>query len=203
MKKVIIVFGLLLSMVSCGIMEQASQITRLSKCEFRLDRIDNINLAGIDIQNLKSVEDLNIMHMLALTTAVAQKDLPLSFMLDVQAKNPNDGTAAMNKMEWILFIDDIEMTTGTVNNRIEIPSGGGISNIPLQLKFNLMEVLQGKSGDALLNFGFNLAGAGNKPTRILLKVKPTIYIGSSAIEYPGYINVKTEFTSGSSTNISL
>jgi hypothetical protein len=202
-KKLLLLFGIVAMLSSCSVMEQASQMSMLSKCDFRLDKIEDISLAGIDIQNIKSYEDLGVMQILNLSTAVARKDLPLSFTLGVEARNPNDKTAAMNRMDWILYIDDIEMTRGIVNDRVEITPNGGIANIPLSLNFNLMEVLQGKSGDALLNFGFNLAGSGDKPTRILVKVKPTIYIGSSAIDYPGYINVQTEFTSGSSNSISL
>jgi hypothetical protein len=104
-------------------------------------------------------------------------------------------------MSWILYIDDIEMTQGVVNQRVEIPPNGGSSVIPVNISVNLMEVLRGESGDALLNFGFNVAGTGDRPTRILMKLKPTIYIGSSEIEYPGYINVKTEFTSGDANTI--
>jgi hypothetical protein len=202
-KKIFLLLSIAVLLNSCGVMEQASQMTMLSKCDFRLDKIENIRLAGIDIQNIKSYEDLGVIQILNLTTAVARKDLPLSFTLGVEARNPNNKTAAMNRMDWILYIDDIEMTRGIVNDRVEINPNGGIANIPLSLNFNLMEVLQGKSGDALLNFGFNLAGSGDRPTRILVKVKPTIYIGSTAIDYPGYINVKTEFTSGSSNTISL
>ena len=50
-----------------------------------------------------------------------------------------------------------------------------------------------ESKDALLNFGFNLADAGNKPTRVGLKLKPTINVGGIPITYPGYIDLGTEF----------
>lgn len=181
---------------SCGVLKQTSEIARLSKCEFRLKNAENPRLAGIDISNVDSYDDLGLMDYASITAAVAKNNLPLSFRLNVESRNPNSGKAAMNKMSWILYIDDIEMTQGVVNQRVEIPPNGGSSIIPVNISVNLMEVLKGGSGDALLNFGFNVAGTGDRPTRILMKLKPTIYIGSSEIEYPGYINVKTEFTSG-------
>jgi hypothetical protein len=186
---------------SCGVLEQTSEIARLSKCEFRLKNAENPRLASIDISNVDSYDDLGLMDYASITAAVAKNNLPLSFRLNVESRNPNPGKAAMNKMSWILYIDDIEMTQGVVNQRVEIPPNGGSSVIPVNISVNLMEVLRGESGDALLNFGFNVAGTGDRPTRILMKLKPTIYIGSSEIEYPGYINVKTEFTSGDANTI--
>lgn len=189
---------LLITLHSCDVLKQASEMTRLSKCEFRLDKISNINLAGINVQNMKNYEDLNFLEIAKLTTAVASNNLPLSFVVDVEGKNPNSGNAAMNRFEWIMFVDDVEMTRGVINDRVELPANGGIATLPLSISVNLMELLSGESGDALMNFGFNLAGAGNEPTRILVKAKPTIYIGGTPIEYPGYINIRTDFTSGGS-----
>ena len=45
----------------------------------------------------------------------------------------------------------------------------------------------------MLNLALNVAGQGAKPTRILLKVKPSLMIGNSSIAIPGYISVQTEF----------
>jgi hypothetical protein len=198
MKKIrlVLMFAVFVSAVSCDVLEQASEMTRLSKCEYRLHAVDNIRLAGIDIKDMENYEELSFLQIAKLSAAVASNDLPLSFRLDVQGRNPNQGKAAMNSLDWILYIDDIEMTRGILNDRVEIPPNGGVANIPLSISVDLMQALSGKSGNALLNFGFNLAGAGNEPTRILLKAKPTVYVGGKPIEYPGYINIRTEFTSG-------
>jgi hypothetical protein len=197
MKKISLLLILIVFIAgSCSVFEQASEITRLSKCEFRINNVENPRLAGIDISNVDSYDDLGLMDYAKISSAVVRNDLLLSFLLNLESRNPNPGKAAMNKMSWILYIDDIEMTRGMINQRVEIPPDGGRSVIPVDISVNLMEVLKGESGDALLNFGFNIAGTGSRPTRILMKLKPTIYVGSSAIDYPGYINVKTEFTSG-------
>jgi hypothetical protein len=100
----------------------------------------------------------------------------------------------MNKMEWILLIDNIEMVRGALNQRVTIAPNGGIATLPLQITTDLKSVLQ-KSTNEILNFGFGLAGADNKPARITLKIKPTIMIGNMPITYPGYISVSKDFTS--------
>jgi hypothetical protein len=88
------------------------------------------------------------------------------------------------------------MATGTLNKRVEIPANGGITIIPLQLGTDLLEIMKGESRQALVNFGLNLADAGNRPTRVSIKVKPTILIGAVEIEYPGYYKLDYEFSSG-------
>jgi hypothetical protein len=98
----------------------------------------------------------------------------------------------MNKLDWILIIDDIEMTRGLLNQRLEIPSNQVIS-FPVSMILDLMDSLNGKSGDALINFALNLSGNGSRPSRIKLKAKPTIYVGSTPVDYPGYITIRQEF----------
>ena len=82
-----------------------------------------------------------------------------------------------------------------MQQNIQIPANGGTSIIPLTIGINLKEALKDKSGDAIANFGLNLAGAGNKPTRITLKAKPSIMVNGRSIAYPGYLTVENEFTS--------
>jgi len=148
--------------------------------------------AGVNIQDKHSLSDLNIMEMTKIASVIGGGTLPLTFDLNVQVKNPNPGLAAMNKLDWILIIDDIEMTRGILNQRVEIPANA-ITSVPVAMSLDLMKSLNGKSGDALINFALNLSGTGSRPTRIKLKAKPTILIGSTPIEYPGYITIRQEF----------
>lgn len=199
MKKIIFMLAVVFTATvfsACDILDQARQVAILSKCEFRLSSVDQLKLAGVNIQQVKKLSDLNLMDAAKITTAaVSGSSLPLNFTLNVEVKNPNAGTAGLTKLDWILFIDDIQMVSGVNEQRVQIPGNGGTGTIPLSIGVNLKEVLKGKSGDAIANFGLNLAGAGNKPTRITLKAKPTIMVGSQYIAYPGYLTVQNEFTS--------
>jgi hypothetical protein len=176
----------------CSFLQQTSEMTNFSKCDFRLESVDNVSLGGINIEDASSIADLGILDYAKLTSVLASGSLPLTFNLNVQARNPNSGKAAMNKLDWILFIDDIEMTRGILNDRIEILPNN-IKSFPVGMNFDLVRALSGESGDALLNFAFNLSGSGERPTRIKLKAKPTIYVGGTPLEYPGYITIKQDF----------
>ncbi|MCX6243545.1 MAG: hypothetical protein NTU98_02475 [Bacteroidetes bacterium] len=178
----------------CGVVQQTQQMANLVNCDFRIASVQNLMLAGVNIQNVQSLKSLNLMDAAKIMTAVAGSSFPLTFQLNIEGKNPNSSPAGMNKMMWILLIDNIQMTSGSVNNRFTIPPNNGTANIPLQININLKQVLQGKSLDAIANFAFNLAGVGNKPTRITAKIQPTIMIGNTPLTYPGYITINTEFS---------
>ncbi len=180
---------------SCDVLQQATQISNLSKCEFRLESVQQLNLAGVNVQNIKNISDLNMMDAGRLAMAVSTQNFPLDFTLNIEAKNPNTASAGMTKIDWILLIDDIEMTQGILDKQVSIPANNGTAIIPMQMHIDLKKALSGKSADAIMNFGLNLAGAGNKPTRFTLRMKPTITVSGFPITYPGYLNIKTEYSS--------
>ena len=185
----------LLLLGGCDVLEQAGQMASLARCEFRLKNVDQLRLAGVNIQQVNQLSELTFMDAARITAAATGGNLPLNFTLNVETKNPNTSIAGLNRLDWILLIDNIEMVSGTNEQNIQIPANGGTSIIPLTIGINLKEALKGRSADAIANFGLNLAGAGNKPTRITLKAKPSIMVKGRSIAYPGYITVENEFTS--------
>ncbi|MDD4575040.1 MAG: LEA type 2 family protein [Bacteroidales bacterium] len=189
--KSLIIISLTLILSSCT---QLQQLQNLAKCEFRLNSVENIRLAGVNIQDVKSLNQIGISDVAKLSAAYLGNNLPLDLKLNMDARNPNPTAAALSALDWIFLIDDIEMTRGITNQRFQIPANQ-TTTIPLLLNFDLKKVLTGKSQNALVNFALNLAGSGNTPTRLALKAKPTIQIGSVNIPYPSYLTIKTDFTS--------
>ncbi len=178
---------------SCNFLKE---ISTLGKCEFRVTTLEDPEIAGVDVSQIRSFTDLNFVDMGIISSSVLRGDLPLSFTLNVEVRNPNPAMAALNGLEYLAFIDDVEVARGQLDRRIEIPANGGITTIPLRLSTDLIDILKKDSRQALVNFGLNLADAGNRPTRVSIKVKPTILVGAMEINYPGYFTVKHDFTSG-------
>jgi hypothetical protein len=178
----------LLTTPSCEILEQTAQVQRLSQCTFDVHSVDKIKLAGINIQQGMSYSDLNTSQIMSLTGALFRKELPLDFNLNVKVDNPNDKLAAMSRMDYIVFVDGVELIAGVFNERIEIAPGGS-SIVPMDLHLDLFKALSGEAGDALINLAFKLSGSESRPTELLFKVKPYINVGGSQLAYPGYLNV--------------
>ncbi len=187
---VFILFSLL---SSCSFLKD---MATLGKCEFRMTTLQDPELAGVDISRIHNFSDLNFVDIGIISASIMKGEMPLSFTLNVEARNPNPASATLSKLEYIAFIDDVEVASGALNKRIEIPANGGVASIPLRLQTDLIEILKKDSRQALVNFGLNLADAGSRPTRVSIKVKPTILVGSLEINYPGYFTVKYDFSSG-------
>lgn len=191
-KTLLCIMVLLSTLVSC---RSIREVRRLTKCEFKLGSLEKPVLAGIKVYEKESFSDLGLKDVALITASVSKGELPLEFILNIDVKNPNKKMAAINKIEWIIYIDEIEVCAGILEERIEVPPNDGTATIPLHIKTNLKEVTTFKSAKSLVNFGLNLADASNKPTRVSLKIKPSIRIGNKQISSPGFIKVKKEFSS--------
>jgi hypothetical protein len=191
--RLLVLIAVLPMLNACDVLQEAQKMAYLSKCDFRMQSVNQLVLAGINVQNIHKLSDLSLLDAAKLTNAVATNQFPLDFTLNIEARNPNAADAGVTRMDWILFIDNIEMTRGALNQQVTIPANNGTAVIPMKMHVDLKEALSGKSADAIINFGMNLAGAGNKPTRFTLKLQPTINVSSIPITYPGYITIGTEY----------
>jgi hypothetical protein len=185
---------LIFPFTGCDVTRQAQQVSDLASCDFRILSASDINVGGVMLQNIKSVSDLNFSDVALIMAGLASPTLPLTLQLNIEGRNPNVRVAGLNRLEWILFIDDNQMTSGILDKPITIPAKG-TSVFPVQIGLDLKQVLSGKSASAILNFCMNLTGVGNEPTRFKIKLKPTIIVSGKERTLPGYITVKTEYAS--------
>ncbi|MEM7037441.1 MAG: hypothetical protein AAF570_10710, partial [Bacteroidota bacterium] len=153
------------------------ELKALSKCAFRIESVTNTRLVGIDIQSLTSFSKLGVADAAKATAGFISGRLPLDFTLNLQVKNPNKQKAALNKFDWIALIDNGEILNGTVNRRMEVEPGG-TGTLPLNISVNLKEVVNKLTKRQMLDYPFGLSDGQKKPTRVALKLKPTIMVGS-------------------------
>lgn len=193
MKKLIALLLVLTSLAGCSIL---SELTALSKCEFSFHSAQDPVVAGVDVMRIQTYSDLTFLDGQRLASNILQKRLPFGITANVEVKNPGITTAALNHIEWIAFIDDIQISTGKLDQRIEIPGSGGTALVPIRIETDLFEYLQGDNPKTMLNFALNLVDAGGQPTRLSMKIKPSVYVGSTMVPYPDYFTISKEFSSG-------
>jgi len=189
----ICVLSILLSVLSCTYLKE---LTTLKDCEFRMGTLENPVLAGVDISGIFNLKDFSIEQTGKITKSILLGTLPLSFILNVEVKNPNQKNASLNRLEYLAFIDTVKIASGAMEEHVVIPSGGGIATIPVKVETDILDLVKKESVNTLLNYALNLADDGNRPVRVNIKIKPWIQIGSTDREYPGYITVKQDFASG-------
>ena len=170
-------------------------MSTFAKCQFRIASVDNINVSGVNVQRIQHMDQISPFDILKISTAFASGSMPLNLTIQVEVKNPNASQAAMNKLEWIFLVDQTEYLNGTLGQRIVVPPNGGVTNMPIYINVDLKKLLKGQSLNSLVNLTLNLVDAGSNPTRIALKIKPSIMIGNYSVSYPGYITIQKEFIS--------
>lgn len=190
-------FLLLIAVTALSACTALQQMAALAKCQFKIDSVKNTTLAGVKIQGLRNFQSLSVADAARATSTLLTGKLPLDFILNVAVRNPNATTAAMTRMEWEALIDDSKLVGGTVADRLEVPGNGGTAILPLNISVNLKSIFSTLSRDQLLNLPFGMADAQDKPTRVALRMKPTIEVATRLITYPGWFTVKRDFTAGS------
>ncbi|HPW43281.1 MAG TPA: hypothetical protein PK376_05670 [Bacteroidales bacterium] len=183
----------LFAMSSCDLLQQAEGARMLSTCEFKIQNLSDVRLAGVDVSGISNVSEINTLDVLAITNALLINNLPLTFNLNLLVKNPNQQPASMNRLDWILFIDDMQMLDGSVNERfVAEPQGVGL--LPVKINFNLSEVLKGETKDKIINTAIGLVDGSGQSARVMIKLKPSIMVGQHTLMYPKWLEVKHEFT---------
>lgn len=196
MKKIISIFLLSAMLTSCSILEELVAIAAITKCEFSFHSAQDPVLAGIDVMRVQSFSDLTFFDGQKAVANILQKKLPFGITTNIEVKNPGSTAAVVNYIDWISYIDDIQISTGRIEQRVEIAPNGGTAIVPVRIETDLFEYLKGDSPKTMLNFGLNLVDAGGQPTRLTLKVKPSVVIGSTTVQYPDYFIISKEFSSG-------
>lgn len=173
------------------------ELSRLADCEYKVNTLTNTTLAGVNVQRVKKFEDLRLTDAAIASQELIKGRLPLNFILNIEAKNPNKEQAAVGRLEWKAFIDNVEIATGIHPNRVVIPGNGGTAVIPLQVGCDVLQILSSnEKRNTLLNFGMNLADAGDKPTRVSIKIRPSIQIAKKTIASPTFFTLGYTFGNG-------
>ena len=185
----LISFTMLIGLSSCDLLQQTAELQRLSQCNFEVSGVSDIRLAGLDLGSGMKRNDLNAAQILQLTNAVFNKNLPLRFNVLVKVDNPNNGTAALSRMDYTVFLDGIELLSSSFDQRHEIGPGSS-SIVPVPIGVELFQIMSGQSAEAVSNLAFKLTGGDSKPAELEMRIEPFINIANKQVPYPNTLNIK-------------
>ena len=193
MKLVISIISLTFLLTSCSVYQT---MVNLSRLKFKLGAVNNLTLNGINISNKKSISDFNATELLKLTSVITSGKLPASFTLNVEAKNPNDGSggypktdATLKAFPWKLEIDNVETISGDIGSTVSVPGTGEVTNIPLTMNLDLIEFFGNKGLDNLVNLALALGGQEGSSSKLTLYATPTVSSPLGDIKYPGELKI--------------
>lgn len=182
------VFFIIAGFLSCGVKTQVNQLEALQHCEFSVNSIDSVYLAGIPAKKLAGKGRFDIAGAPRLALAFFQQKVPLQARFDLVITNPGNGAAGINDFEYILMLADYELFRGVHDQVISIPANGGEVGVPFKIDTDIYPVLSKPENQRILsNF---LSVSKDTSVMITLKVKPNIVVADQKLSYPGYIDIK-------------
>ena len=186
------------SLNSCATLNALAGISRI---QFKLNDVNSVRLAGIDIANKHSISDFSVMDGVNLLGAFSSGQFPLTFTLNVAAKNPNAPSGSslsalqVTDFPWKLLLNGKETISGNIGSPIGVPPGGTTTMMPLQVTIDLKQFFADKGYNELLNLALALSGQGGA-SQVQLLAQPTMSAMGLSLKYPGQITiVNTEFRS--------
>lgn len=179
-------------LVGCTALREAANLRNV---RFQIERVSETRLAGIDVSDLESFEDLSSRDMLRLGASLTDGSLPLSFVLHLRATNPseNDANARLTKMEWTLLLDETETVSGTYDGEVLLRPGAP-TDVPVQIDLDLVRFFDENLRE-FIDLVSALSGEG-PPQRVKLNIRPTITTRLGPIKYPSEITVVSRDVGG-------
>lgn len=202
MKKQFLIPAILLSVFTLYQCSVYQTISNLSRLQFKVSEVNSFRVNDLDISGKSSLKDFNTKDLLNLTSIFTQGKLPVSFVLNVDAKNPNDGTggyartdATLKSFKWRLFVDDKETISGDIDSPVTVPGSGEVTKIPLRINIDLLQFFKDQGFDKVINLALSLGGKNGSTSKITLYATPTVSTPIGNITYPGELKiVDTQFT---------
>ncbi len=183
--------------VSCSTMQslgdQLVSIANLANCEYSMKNANNISVAGVKLSDVTD-GNIKVADIAKLTSAIVNKNVPLSMDVNVDVKNPTSTAAALTAMDWIMYIDGVEMATG-VNTQAYTIKQNGTTTVTLPVTTDIFKVCN--SVEAVKNLVQSFTEEG-KSSQIGLKIKPSLNVAGVLIPMPDYITIQ-KGTGNSST----
>lgn len=195
MRKILfpLIILLIISNLSCSVFQTISNIGRL---KFKLGNVANFSLSSISVSNKSKLSDFNALDLLKLSSSFAQGKFPVSFTLNVEALNPNDGTgespstnATLKSFAWRLLLDNRETISGNISQPVTVPGTGQAAIIPLRINMDLLSLFKDKGYESLINLALNIGGRGGSTSQITLYAKPVISTRLGDLSYPQELKI--------------
>ena len=185
----IAVLIILSTLSSC---QTLKEIATLRDVKFALGALTDINLAGVQLDDIRDYSDITARDVLKLTGAFIKKDMPLTFNLNVKAENPSDNTVAARlvRMDWTLFLEERETISGVLDQERTLNPGEPVT-IPVNISLDVIDFFNANARD-IIELALSLRGEGGAPKNVKLVATPTVETILGPIRYPQPITVVNE-----------
>jgi len=194
MKKYLMITIILISFIAgCSIYKTIINVSRL---KYKLDSVTKFKLNGIAIDSKSKLSDFGPGDMLKLTSVFSTGKFPVTFDLNILAKNPNDGTGGYDQTDitiksfsWDLYLNKKKIVSGNIDKVVTVPGIGNSSIIPLIVKLDLIEFLDNGSFNKVIDLALKLGGKNKTTSEIEVIAKPVLGTPFGDLSYPEPVKI--------------
>lgn len=190
-KRIFALFVMIATLVSCDVAKELTGVASLVNCKYSYNSITNMSVSGINLANGSGLSLTTIPKITSILNGTATS-IPLNFTLNLDVNNPNQSTALLHGMQYIISIDGIDFTSGTVNQSLNI-GAGQTQTLPLTIGVDLASLMKTNSKDAVVDIAKNFIGIGDKQSNVTLRIKPSFMVNNAAVASPVYIPISFSF----------
>lgn len=175
---------------SCKLDRQAKALRALEKCRYEFVSADSVYLAGADVSKLIANGRVDMSQLPGVAMGFLSRDIPLSGVLNVRITNPTNTLAGIRQFSYKVEIENREVLDGLSDLPIEVPAGETVV-VPIRLRTNVYKFLSDRETlNKLLTFVQSARnGSTTEKVDLTFRIKPTLALGNTEINYPGYIDI--------------
>lgn len=201
MKRILIpLLAACLMCTSCSVLEtianQIVGVANLANCEYSLKNVNNVSVAGVNLKNLSN-GSVSATDVVKLAAAIASKKVPLAMNVNIDVNNPTDQQASLTAMDWIMEIEGQQLASGT-NTQPYTITAGKTTVVPLAVSTDVYSLFSAGGVEALKKFANSFSADGTS-SKVALKIKPSLTVGTVNIPTPNYITLEKKVGGNSST----
>ncbi|MDD2475416.1 MAG: LEA type 2 family protein [Dysgonamonadaceae bacterium] len=188
MKKIFIILSTIFFIYSCDVAKQISGAYNLSQCTYDYNSINNIKVAGVNLGKGKSLSIADIASLSTILSGGNLQTIPFSMTLNLNVKNPNQTAAYLNGLEYLIELNDMEFSTGSLDVPLHI-NPGEEALLPLSIGLDLKNLINRYSQDRVTSEMSRFLGISPGQTKVSVKLWPKMLIGNTPIKSPAHIPI--------------
>ena len=197
MKKLILSISVAVSLIfgsiiysSCTFLDNVAtnvaSIANLLNCEYSLNNVDNIAIAGVNLKNVSNGQ-ISASDVVSLVSAITAKSVPLTMNVNINVKNPTDRSATLSRMDWALDVAETQaFATGATTKSYAI-NAGKTTSVPLGVSTDIFKVFSEGGINSLKTFASSFKEG--KSDQLGLRIRPSIEVAGQTLKSPEYITV--------------
>lgn len=179
-----ILFFVLLTTSGCGSLPNSlSSVYNLANCKYQYNSVSDISISGFNVS--EGISPLVLPQIMAILSGNASS-IPLGLTLNIDVKNPNSGAAAFQALKYIVSIDDIQFTQGSLNQAFSV-GAGETKRLPVNISTDIAELMKKNSGSAVENIVKNILGLSGNSSNVTVQLMPSFKVGEQTFTSPAYI----------------